>query len=122
MYIIKEYLLVAGEILFVAALLIIVGRWLNTKNPKEHFWLAVAMYVLYIIFMCAIFTGLPSMAVQLLERGAIEGMTVHEATSFLYILFFALINSLILIIVVAYHCSPKRKEMSEMDRLKLNDL
>ena len=95
----------------------------ETKNPDTRFCCMAGLYGCYILFACAIFVFACPIGVEnMVENGTIGIEDSALWTAGIISVTFAIWNIIALIGVVCWHFTKKRKEMSEMDRMKLEDL
>lgn len=95
----------------------------ETKNPDVRFCCMAGLYGCYILLACAIFVlDCPIRVANLVKYGNIGIEDSAIWTAGLIALTFTVWNIIGLVVVVCWHFTKKRKEMSEMERMKLEDL
>lgn len=118
-----QLLFVVIPMAFLAAVWLLSWKLSNTGNPDVKFACKTGLHVCYVLFAAALFIlAVPTWVSNLEEAGHITMGDAALYTAFLISIVFVIWNVAGLIFSVCWHFTKKRKEMSEMDRMKLEDL
>ena len=113
----------AAMILFLLTVWMLSWKLGSTNNPDVRFGCLAGLYGCYILGAAVLFVCIaPGVAAGLVERGVIVAEDAALYTAFIISLVFAVWNILGLGTVCAWHFKKKRSELSEMDRMKLEDM
>lgn len=108
---------------FLIAVWLLSWKLSNTGNPDVKFACKSVLHVCYVLFAAALFIlVVPTWVSNMEEAGHIALGDASLYTAEIIAVFFVIWNVAGLIFSTCWHFTKKRKEMSEMDRMKLEDL
>ena len=94
-----------------------------TTNPDTKFGCMAGLYGCYIVFAAVMFIFVTPISVgNMVESGFIAMEDTSLYTAIIISITFAIWNIIGLVAVICWHFTKKRKERSEMERMKLEDL
>lgn len=108
---------------FLVAVWLLSWQLSNTGNSDVKFACKAGLHVCYVLFAAALFIlVVPTWVSNMEEAGKIALSDASLWTAGIIVGYFVIWNVIGLIFSVCWHFTKKRKEMSEMDRMKLEDL
>ena len=116
-------LLIAFEGSLVLAVWLLSMYFARSSSSKTRLFCGTGLYLCYILGACLVFImAIPTSVENLVESATIPLADAPLCTAVLISVVFAIFNLLALACVVGWFARKGRTEMSELDKMKLEDL